>query len=757
MARGNSNDPSELMGLTKAIIEKKTHALSAAVSRVTPEQFGAKGDGVTDDSEAVQAACDAGYEVRFADNKTYYLADTVVIEHDCHLVGGKNSVIKMETPSGGSLNDGIVVRGTLKKTTTLTTDYSASGNTDNCINKFTLTDMDGIQIGDIMVITAKDQYYSYARQYYYLGATLLVTDIYDGHIYTNIGMPFDITNTEDVSVKVYDAPTAIVEGLKFVADLDSGWNYRRCLSLNYNKNSIVSNCEMTEMDTGLYISECVNTLIEDVSLSKSKYDNTLNGDGYGVCIDSSTQTVVRRMNSLCAQACMSLGGTIPCIDTFVYNSNLNSECRAIGIDMHENSYNIMIEDCTVGGMSLYGTATVNRCRIVKNMRMSGSECSVLVRGSHDPDRAVFKFRDCIFNDSFIYIGRPTVQNPIQSFANIIGMVEVVGCENGFVTYNPTTTTDVTSNTINELIIKNWKNCGYIYHTSGNKIKYLLIEDTDFTGAWFLTNYNDSLYTDGIEQIDMKNARTGTHKVFFDRDTRGESVVMPGKVQITVSSNNQNAKFVVCGSNLLSDNADDYFVGTVSGSVGGDPTRSPANVSYPNVTIDQDKNIIWTQGNNTSKYCLFPVGMFYVKDNGVVSMSASLVNSGATDPETFYPYILIVNSKTGKVRERNNGSSKTASAGGTAISYERNVVPGDIVMCYYYCGGAVSGAVTTFENPKVTYTPYFAPAIVEEEYKANRRTGNGTLESVPGVNNIMCSEMIFNVKFGADLMNNPVWS
>ena len=170
---------------------------------VTPEEYGAVGDGTTDDSQAVQDACDAGYAVYFASNKTYYLASTVTIDHDCHLFGGENTVIKTKTPSSGTINDGIVVQGTLKKTTTLTSNYSAVGTTTaNAGNRFKLTDMTDIAVGDIMVITAEDQYYNYNRPYYYLGGTLEIADITSEYLFTSDAMPWDITNSADVSVKV---------------------------------------------------------------------------------------------------------------------------------------------------------------------------------------------------------------------------------------------------------------------------------------------------------------------------------------------------------------------------------------------------------------------------------------------------------------------------------------------------------------------------------------------------------------------------
>ena len=81
--------------------------------------------------------------------------------------------------------------------------------------------MTDIAIGDLLIISAKDQYYSYARQYYYLGAVLLVGDIYNGHLYTTNTMPWDITNSARVTAEIYSAPTAIFENLNFVSDLET--------------------------------------------------------------------------------------------------------------------------------------------------------------------------------------------------------------------------------------------------------------------------------------------------------------------------------------------------------------------------------------------------------------------------------------------------------------------------------------------------------------------------------------------------------
>ncbi|MGN1156557.1 MAG: hypothetical protein ACI4TK_10295, partial [Agathobacter sp.] len=58
---------------------------------VTPEMFGAKGDGKTDDTEAIQKAIDSGYNVVFGD-KTYFIAAnkylTISNKTDFHMYGG---------------------------------------------------------------------------------------------------------------------------------------------------------------------------------------------------------------------------------------------------------------------------------------------------------------------------------------------------------------------------------------------------------------------------------------------------------------------------------------------------------------------------------------------------------------------------------------------------------------------------------------------------------------------------------------------
>lgn len=734
---------------------------SVGLYYVTPEQYGAVGDGVTDDSQAVQDACDAGYAVYFDSGKTYYLASTVTIDHDCHLFGGEGATIKTKTPTGGVAPNGIVVAGTLKKTTTMTSDYVSAGTGDNSGNQWTLTDMTGIEIGDILIVKATDQYYNYSRAYYYLGATLLIGDIYNGHLYTTDSMPWDITNTANVTVQVYSAPTAIIEGLHFVSDLDSRGNYIYLLTLGHCKNAIVRNCSMTQMDNGLMLNNCVNTLVEGLSLSYSKNDNTLTGDSYGIGIYSSSETIIERVESICAQTCITLSGTTPNINTYIRNCNLASECRANAVGSHENCYNTVVEDCVLTSLNVLGTATVNRCRFIKNNRIIGNS-GISFCGSHNPDWAILKVHDCIFDaeDARIGILASSPQSPIQAFNNIVGLVEVVDCVGAMLIYNGTVDSTILSNVIKELRLIRWTDCYEVYHpNTSDIIEKAIVAGCTFQHKLWINDHNDAhgLALTNVYDIDFSSSIPAQHKIYVNKTVYADRYTLPENIAVNLSSNNTSAKFVVCGKNLMPNTPDDLVIGSVSGSDGGTLTRTTATGTIPTITQDSSGNIVYTQPNNTSGYSMYPVGLFIAKETCKVKMSATLKNAGDTTGATFRPYIAIVDCTTGKLESRHNGTPVQATTTGASISYEYPVRANNAILCYYYCNSAVANAVTKFENSIAYIENTFAPSTPESigTYTAKRRTGDGSILSLDGVNNIMSSETTFDVTFAADYIDNPI--
>lgn len=73
---------------------------------VTPEQYGAKGDGETDDTDAFQAACNSGYTVRMFSDSTYLLNGSVALTANTY-IEGNNATVNIS----GDANYGLLLQG----------------------------------------------------------------------------------------------------------------------------------------------------------------------------------------------------------------------------------------------------------------------------------------------------------------------------------------------------------------------------------------------------------------------------------------------------------------------------------------------------------------------------------------------------------------------------------------------------------------------------------------------------------------------
>lgn len=124
---------------TRARLKQYGDSLSYALPYVTPEQYGAVGDGVTNDRDAIQSAINSGKGV-FLGSKTYLISDSILLPSNSKLFGmGAKSIIKTNrnkpalviggdniqlstfwlqgSGADSTLNNGIQVRGTLDEKT----------------------------------------------------------------------------------------------------------------------------------------------------------------------------------------------------------------------------------------------------------------------------------------------------------------------------------------------------------------------------------------------------------------------------------------------------------------------------------------------------------------------------------------------------------------------------------------------------------------------------------------------------------------
>ena len=724
---------------------------------VTPEEFGAKGDGTTDDSQAVQDAVDAGYEVRFANNKTYFLASAVTINHDCHLVGGKETVIKTKTPQSGTINSAFECSGTLKNTTTITTDYKQVGNTNNVGDRFEFADMDGINVGDIMVITATDQYYSYARAYYYLGGALLVADVTDDYIYTCDSLPFDINKTGNVSVKIYSAPTVIMDDLHFVSDLDSVGTYVYPVQFDRCKNSVMRNCSVSKADNGIRINECVNMLLDGITISQMpKWVNNTPRDHYGVGLYSSTNTTITRLMGNTANSCIDVSGTFPSINTRITKSNLFATNRHNGFGMHESAYNTILEDCVIGGMTGYGLMYINRCRFVQSYK-TGGEVGISYRGGHNKEWSKLYVSDCVFESVNCGVVFPSIipQSPIQSFDEVIGEVKISNCYGGRLEFQPTLSETVLSNRIISLLLDNWKNCYEFWHKGEGIIDNMIVNNCSFGYKLWMNDHNGGLGLENIRQLTLKSDAPSQSKMYADIKKFGGKYYLPEGITINCSSGTQTDLYTVCGKNVMPNKTADLSVGSVSGSVGSQLTTSVHSAFTSALSVNADGEIVFTQPNNTTNASIFPKCLVYVPEGHNVKMSCKLKNTGETTGATFRSYIAVVSCKTGLITYRNNGTTVQASAEGAVTTHERYIdsTYGDsMVLFYLYCSTPVADSETTLSEYVAEVLDGDFDTLVFEKYNGTTRTGDGTLTSVAGENNLLTNASSnFDMNFKVDLL------
>lgn len=744
-------NPAEIEQIEQDVSDLKTALQGLAI---TPEMFGAKGDGTTDDSQAIQAAVDAGYNIRFDDDKTYYLASTVTINHDCHLFGGKNTVIKTKSPAGEYADHSIYAQGTLKKTTSLTTDYKTAGSTGCAGNRLAFEDMDGVEIGDLVVITATDQYYSLARQYYYLGATVLIVDKDDDYIYIADAIPWDIENTQNVTVEIYSAPVVVINDLHFVSDIDNPGHYKYCVYMKYCKNAVVTRCTMDNTDNGLIFDHCVNAHVDDVTVSNLPYIGQGEAlDHYGISIVSSTNTTIERVLAECGNCAISFSGTIPNLNNRIYRSNLFSSNRNDGVGMHENAYNTVFEDCVIAGIAAYGTITFNRCRFVRSNKVEDATIGIIYRGSHNPDWARLIIHNCHFdNDMRVVVNHHGPQNPVESFDNITQLVEIINCDGGYFQFNPSTSATILSNRIIEMYVEGWRNCFEIYHTTGNIIDKLIVKDSSFIKNYWLNKHTDGMYIESIKNLKIENTYPQRNIIAAD-ETKGGIYHLKSGYKINFTSEDIAAHCVVCGENIMPNKATDYVCGSVTGSKGSQFSRSVNNSFVNALSVNANNEIVFTQPNNTTKVCTYPICMQYVQETSWVKTSCKIKNTGNTTGASFYIYIAIVDAETGNVFWRNNGQSGQATVDGTVLTYQYLVPAGSLVMAYMYCYDPVANSETTFSEFVTKIMPIECVTDLEyEPFSGSSIIGSGTLQTVDGINNIAVNaSSAVSVKFCVDML------
>jgi len=243
------------------------------VDWVTLEDYGAVGNGITNDAIAYTAALNSGRPIRLGSGKTYYIGSYVVISgHNVFMEGDASSPATILYKS----NVNTILQGTAGATTTIAAD--ATANSDH----ITVTSSVGFDIGNLITITT-DSAYSFpfvAGNDYRYGEIHKIINISGNNIYVDDKIwnswnktSYDIKG-KTIQVREYAPIRVIINNVNFVYETPT--QASGALWIAYAKDSYLNNVTVKDaMYTGIMFDYCYNSKFD------KGYVEGANGLGYG--------------------------------------------------------------------------------------------------------------------------------------------------------------------------------------------------------------------------------------------------------------------------------------------------------------------------------------------------------------------------------------------------------------------------------------------------------------------------------------------
>lgn len=300
---------------------------------VTPEMYGAIGDGVTDDTSAWQAAVNSGKKVRAASSK--YRCGTIYVTTDAD-IDCNNAEFSCKDVT---LFD---CRGTSESGTT-EADYTANGD-------YTLTDT----FTGIAYISGTNNVFKH-RSYYRGGS---VEHFHDGKLDTQI--PIDITG-----VTVYRLNTIQVNIRNIANVVFDGANSLRIIYQEYCAYSVIENVNMTSLCYSVVnFDRCFKCTYRDSHFDTPQY-HTYGDYYYPVAIYDSCYTTIENIHGHnVGWHCITTSGQTLCRGTKVVNCELYCDYPIPAYGDHPNGVETTITGSTLSSAGLGPLGRLTNCDIV---------------------------------------------------------------------------------------------------------------------------------------------------------------------------------------------------------------------------------------------------------------------------------------------------------------------------------------------------------------------------------------------------------
>ncbi|TCW78752.1 hypothetical protein C5O80_31150 [Burkholderia sp. SRS-46] len=298
--------------------------------------FGAKGDGVTDDSAAIQAAINAamanGKQLRFPGG-TYVVGRSVsnVTGRDIDIVFEASAIIDGRSSAAAYL---ITLGGTAGA------DTSLSKNADKGA-KSILVPGHGLVAGDIFRIQSTDLW-NPTRPYYYRGEICRVYAVSGDTVYVETPL-YDSYVAHTTKVCKYMAGKCRIEGMRILRNSNQAG-----LQLQYVRDYRLSRVDIQGANERcLYLLECFNGVVDSACLNGKYYPGA--STAYGLSIGSCQHLRIQSGYFVGGRHGIAIGGTFPVRDVKVFGANVNNDdkSRTFSLDSHGNAEFIEFYGCHV--------------------------------------------------------------------------------------------------------------------------------------------------------------------------------------------------------------------------------------------------------------------------------------------------------------------------------------------------------------------------------------------------------------------------
>lgn len=312
---------------------------------VTPELFGAKGDGETDDTQAWQRAVDSGYNVK-ASKKLYKCGKITVtnnIEIDCN---GADFVCSSDV-----LFD---CKGSVVDSLTNESDYT-SNQIDYNITDSSYSNYTGFAFlkGDNNFDTARS---------YYLGGFMAC--FVDGRL--SCPYPVGVTNT------TIDIVNPITVCFNNIGNIEHAVSGAKSINILHGVNCVVSECKTESLSVCIFVQleKCFNCIVTN-SMIKLKYGSSGTNSYIVNFGDSSFCSVDGCYLYNHFWHCVTTGGTYLSYKNQIRSSELQTY-NAVSFEDHANGLGTEIIDCTCSCVGLSGLSVIRNCIITSTNTTNGS-------------------------------------------------------------------------------------------------------------------------------------------------------------------------------------------------------------------------------------------------------------------------------------------------------------------------------------------------------------------------------------------------